>query len=661
MKGARLTHLKITSGKLKVKDVLKGGGDASSCWEEKVNEIRIYSGEKYEQAQEIRAGTVCAVTGLSSTYPGEGLGIEKKSEAPALEPVLNYQVELPQGCDVHVMLKNFRQLEEEDPMLRVVWEEELGEIHVQLMGEVQTEVLKDVVSRRFGVEVTFGACGIVYKETIGKTAEGVGHFEPLRHYAEVHLILEPGKRGSGLVFESDVSEDVLDRNWQRLILAHLAEKTHRGVLIGAPLTDVKITLAAGRAHLKHTEGGDFREATYRAVRQGLMQAESILLEPYYEFQLEVPSEFIGRAITDIQRMAGEFGQPVTDGEMSEISGSVPVAAMRGYQREVAGYTKGQGRLSCIFKGYEVCQNAEEVIEQSGYDPELDSDNPAGSVFCDHGAGFYVPWNKVSEYMHIESQLKKRKREAPRKLSAASRQERGRKGRTGLEVSGDDSEDGELEEIFIRTYGRVERRRSPSRIVPSKAKRERKKEGEAVREYLLVDGYNIIYAWEELKALAEEHIEAARNKLVDILCNYQGFKKCSVILVFDAYRVEGCELEVQKYGGIYVVYTKEAETADQYIEKVVHQIGKKYQVAVATSDRTEQVITLGQGGRLISAQEFKEEIESAKRQIREACERRRESGKNYLFDHMDEKLAKEMEEVRLGQKKSLTGVSERRKR
>ena len=634
--GNRLTHLKITRGTLKVKE---------SFGEEKINQIRIYSGEKFESVQEVSAGMVCAVTGLSSTRPGEGLGVEEESEAPVLEPVLNYQILLPEGCDVHTMLRNLRQLEEEDPMLRIVWKEEIGEIHVRLMGEVQTEILKSLIQERFGVSVEFGTGNIIYKETIENTVEGVGHYEPLRHYSEVHLIMEPGKRGSGVVIGTDCSEDVLDKNWQRLILTHLLEKPHRGVLTGSVLTDVKITLVAGRAHLKHTEGGDFRQSTYRAVRQGLMQADSILLEPYYEFQLEVPAEMVGRALTDIQRMSGEFEAPQTEGEMTLITGTAPVACMQDYQKEVNSYTRGCGRLACIFKGYDTCHNPEEVIELYGYDPQRDLENPTGSVFCAHGAGFNVPWDQVFDHMHIESQLKKKKA-----LEEAKREPLRKDPARLAEKALWNAQEKELEEIFIRTYGKVERKpiAQASSFTGTEKNKHHKKE-EKLKEYLLVDGYNIIHAWEDLKELAKVNIEAARNKLMDIMSNYQGFKKCSLILVFDAYRVEGFVQEIQKYHNIHVVYTKEAETADQYIEKVVHEIGRKYHVTVATSDAVEQVITLGQGGRLISAREFREEVEIVNRQILEEIENRRMNGKNHLFDHMDEILVKELEEVRLGRK------------
>ena len=641
--GNRLTHIKITNGTLKVKEMLG---------EEKINQIRIYSGEKFEMVQEAETGQICAVTGLSNSYAGEGLGSEKASEAPMLEPVLNYQILLPEGCDVHNMLRNLRQLEEEDPMLRIVWKEEIGEIHARLMGEVQIEILKSLIKERFDVDVEFGTGNIVYKETIRNTVEGVGHFEPLRHYAEVHLILEPAERGSGITIATECSEDVLDKNWQRLIFTHLLEKAHRGVLTGSALTDVKITLAAGRAHLKHTEGGDFRQSTYRAIRQGLMQADNVLLEPYYEYRLEVPSEMVGRALTDIQRMSGEFNSPETEGDMAVLEGIAPVSEMQDYQREVTSYTRGRGRLSCIFKGYGECHNTEEVIEAIGYDPERDLENPTGSVFCSHGAGFNVPWDQVFDHMHIESQLKKREakeREEQEKMQAAENKRRKVSAGSFVKTSYNAAEEKELEEIFIRTYGKIERRTSSTENYYTPEEKKRKKREERMTEYLLVDGYNIIHAWEDLKELAKINIEAARNKLMDILCNYQGFKKCILILVFDAYKVDGYVMEVQKYHNIYVVYTKEAETADMYIEKVVHEIGRKYNVRVATSDRVEQVVTLGQGGTLVSAREFQEEVEIVRQQIQEEVDNRRERGKNYLFDHMDKKLADDMEDIRLGRK------------
>ena len=520
--GNRLTHMKITSGELKVKSLLKGG-QVSEPWEEKADQIRIYSGEKFETVQQAKAGMICAVTGLKHTFPGEGLGIEagKQAVTPMLEPVLNYQVYFPDQVDAHTMLGYMRQIEEEDPMLRVIWNEELGEIHVQLMGEVQTEILKSLVSERFGVDVTFGTGNIVYKETIKNVVEGVGHYEPLRHYAEVHLILEPGLPGSGLEFATDCSTDDLDLNWQRLILTHLLEREHRGVLLGAAITDMKITLVAGRAHLKHTEGGDFRQSTYRAVRQGLMQAESVLLEPYYEFRLEVPSEMIGRALTDVQRMYGEFAPPKTDGDQSVLTGSAPVACMRDYQKEVVSYTRGRGRLTLVFQGYAPCHNTEEILENAGYDPEADNENPTGSIFCSHGAGYYVPWQEVPEHMHISSKLEeylRKDKDAEEMHEEADGNGRGvlRNGAAGGSPSKSGrsrdfgAEDRELEEIFMRTYGKIERKKpgnGPRTIIAQSQYKEEKPQ-EKVAEYLLVDGYNVIFAWDELKELAKVNIESA---------------------------------------------------------------------------------------------------------------------------------------------------------
>ena len=635
----------MTGGVLKVRDLIR-----YQDVEEKVSQIRIYSGEKYDAVQEVRAGRVCAVTGLTKTYPGEGLGAEPPSEGPVLTPVLNYQLILPEGCDTHGMLLKLRQLEEEDPELHIVWNEKLGEIHAQLMGEVQTEILQSMIRERFQTEVTFGPGNIVYKETIKCSVEGVGHFEPLRHYAEVHLLLEPAEPGSGLVFAADCSEDVLDRNWQRLILTHLAEKEHRGVLTGSAITDMKITLVAGRAHLKHTEGGDFRQATYRAVRQGLKSTESVLLEPYYEFRMEIPAEFVGRALTDIQRMAGEFQTPDTEGDFAVITGSAPVSEMRDYQLEVTSYTKGRGRLFCTLKGYAPCHNAGEVIEQIGYDSEGDLDNPTGSVFCAHGAGFHVSWDQVPDHMHLEYVWTPEAEKEKSTIEAKKGQGSVQSGRVLSSFSRSVEEDKELEEIFLRTYGKIERKRPiAERRVESPEERQKRIRKDQMEEYLLVDGYNVIFAWEDLKELAKVNIEGARNKLMDVLCNYQGFKKCNLILVFDAYKVQGQELGVQKYHNIYVVYTKEAETADQYIEKVVHEIGRKYHVTVATSDNVEQVVTLGQGGKLLSARELRTEVEEVQRQIREEYLNRPQKGKNYLFDYLDEEISGQMEEVRLGKK------------
>ena len=594
--GERLTHMKITGGTLKVKSVLSNGRPGETgegIWQEKVNQIRIYSGEKYTMVSEVKAGTVCAVTGLTATYPGQGLGSEQASDMPVLEPVLSYRIGLPTEVNVHQALLQLRQLEEEEPLLHIVWNETLGEIYAQVMGEVQIEILKSLIKERFGMAVTFDEGNIVYKETILEPVEGVGHFEPLRHYAEVHLLLEPGETGSGLTFTTDCSEDVLDRNWQRLILTHLEEREHKGVLIGAPITDMKITLLTGRAHIKHTEGGDFRQATYRAVRQGLRKAKSQLLEPYYEFRLEVPSEQVGRSMTDIQKMLGEFDPPKTEGEMTVLTGSAPVVTMRDYQKEVISYTSGRGRLSCTLKGYYPCHNQEEVVEAVGYDPEADLENPTGSVFCAHGAGFVVNWDQVEDYMHVESGWnapagQETKPEKP--VTAKNWKEENEKYL---------ATEKELEEIFERTYGPIRKlgeeppagrsvkgwkksRRDPLEgYGKSSSDYKQKKTPDGEKEYLLVDGYNIIFAWEDLKELAAVNIDGARERLMDILCNYQGFKKSTLILVFDAYKVKGNPGSVETYHNIHVVYTKEVETADQYIEKTVHEIGRKYRVTVAT--------------------------------------------------------------------------------
>lgn len=661
--GERLTHMKITGGTLKVKSVLSNGRPGETgegIWQEKVNQIRIYSGEKYTMVSEVKAGTVCAVTGLTATYPGQGLGSEQASDMPVLEPVLSYRIGLPTEVNVHQALLQLRQLEEEEPLLHIVWNETLGEIYAQVMGEVQIEILKSLIKERFGMAVTFDEGNIVYKETILEPVEGVGHFEPLRHYAEVHLLLEPGETGSGLIFAADCSEDVLDRNWQRLILTHLEEREHKGVLIGAPITDMKITLLTGRAHIKHTEGGDFRQATYRAVRQGLRKAKSQLLEPYYEFRLEVPSEQVGRSMTDIQKMLGEFDPPKTEGEMTVLTGSAPVVTMRDYQKEVISYTSGRGRFSCTLKGYYPCHNQEEVVEAVGYDPEADLENPTGSVFCAHGAGFVVNWDQVEEYMHVESGWnapagQETKPEKP--VTAKNWKEENEKYL---------ATEKELEEIFERTYGPIRklgeeppagrsvkgwkksRRDPPEGYGKSSSDYKQKKTPDGEKEYLLVDGYNIIFAWEDLKELAAVNIDGAREKLMDILCNYQGFKKSTLILVFDAYKVKGNPGSVETYHNIHVVYTKEAETADQYIEKTVHEIGRKYRVTVATSDQLEQVIILGQGGQRMSARELLEDVIEVSHQIRETARQKRSSDKNYLFDHLDEETAARMERIRLGE-------------
>ncbi len=682
--GNRLTHLKITGGALKVKMIVDNRGSASTAgevWEEKADQIRIYNGAGYETADLVEAGGICAVTGLKRTFAGQGLGYENGSSQPILVPVLTYQVILPEGADAVKVLGQLRQLEEEEPLLQVVWKEALGEIHVQVMGEVQIEVLKSLIRERFGLEAEFGSGSIVYKETILSAAEGIGHFEPLRHYAEVHLLLEPGEPGSGLEFASACSVDELDLNWQRLVLTHLEEKTHLGVLTGSPITDMRITLIAGRAHQKHTEGGDFRQATYRALRQGLMQCESVLLEPVFSYTLEVPTEQLGRAMSDIRRMHGSFDSPVTEGENSVLTGSVPAAEADGYQREVSAYTRGHGRFSCALKGYEPCHDTEEVLARFDYDPDSDPENPSSSVFCAHGAGFLVDWRQVPEYAHVESGWAglSKTEDAPEDASrirngmytgfpdetgvrgtagvsgetgfretagdphmaktqravgngkasgAAGWRPRGKQGDSGSRRSDYITQE-EIEEIFQRTYGksrqdcepyRYHRRNTGSTVYGGREKQEEKeyrlRPAEQKEEYLLVDGYNIIFAWEDLRSLSEVNIDSARDRLMDICCNYQGCQGVTLILVFDAYKVKGNPGSVMKYHNIHVVYTKEAETADQYIEKTVHKIAKKANVTVATSDRLEQMIIWGAGALRLSAQGFRDAVENAQRRIRE---------------------------------------------
>ena len=627
VQGNRLTYMKITGGSLRVRDSLtnKEQGDLPNAdhverlqnaknnmiWEEKVNQIRIYSGEKYKTVEEALPGMVCAVTGLTKTYPGEGLGIEEEAALPILEPILTYSVELPEKMDAAKMLPLLKQLEEEEPELHILWQEESQAIQVKLMGEVQIEVLKRLIGDRFGVEVDFGEGKIIYKETITNSVEGVGHFEPLRHYAEVHLLLEPGEEGSGMQFFTNCSEDVLDKNWQRLILTHLEEREHIGVLTGAPLTDMRITVVAGRAHTKHTEGGDFRQATCRAVRQGLMQAESVLLEPYYSFLLEVPSGSVGRAMTDIENMHGKFEQPVLEGDRAILKGSAPVAVMRGYQIAVSSYTKGRGNLFCTLKGYGICCNAEEVIAESNYQAEQDTMNPSSSVFCAHGAGFVVPWNQVKDYMHVESSIRQQQdlqeEETTKKISIRG------------ELFDYSIDEEQIEEILNRTFHSNERK---SKHLYKKQQRNSVQtyhgqvQSKFKEKYLIIDGYNIVHAWDELKCLIEDNLEGARMKLLDILSNYQAFTKYETIVVFDAYKVKGNIGEIFDYHNIHVVYTKEAETADSYIEKLTHRMSKDYQVTVATSDGLVQLITRGQNCTIMSARELKEEIERINESIRE---------------------------------------------
>ena len=608
----RLTFLKVTGGELKVKEVLPNKKNTGS---EKVQEIRIYSGEKYQTVPIAPAGCVCAVTGISTSLPGDGLGDEADSSLPILEPVLTYRVILPPEVDAHTALSRFRVLEAEDPKLGVEWDERTSEIRVQLMGEVQLEVLEAVVKERFSMNVSFGQGNIIYKETIQDTVEGVGHFEPLRHYAEVHLLLKPGPRDSGLTFRSECKEDLLDKNWQRLILTHLYEKTHLGVLTGAPITDMEISLVSGRAHPKHTEGGDFRQATYRAVRQGLREAKSILLEPVYEFTLTVPFESVGRAMSDVSRMYGSFLPPETVGEMSVISGTAPVSTMQDYAKDVAQYTHGSGKLFCSLKGYAPCHNAEEVIAAAGYDPDADVMNTADSVFCAHGAGFHVKWNEVKNHMHLSSALA-----APR--GEGEKSEPNRLLTRAKEARDSFALDKELMQIFEQTYGPVKRRETHAPVrytAPEKSPGYRAKEKDPKyegKEYLLVDGYNVIFSWEHLKELSDAgNMQGARDTLVNVLCNYKGYRKCEVILVFDAYKVPGNVREVEEVGGIHIVYTKEAETADMYIEKATHELAKKHHVRVVTSDGLEQLIILGGGALRVSSRAFLEEIKACEDEVR----------------------------------------------
>ena len=633
--GNRLTHMKVTGGVLKVKDVIN---------DEKVNQIRIYSGNKFETKDSVKAGEVCAVTGLENTRPGQGIGDQEGESIPVFEPVLTYQIILPEGCDAHNTFNKLKQLEEEDPQLDIVWNENLKEIHARLMGDVQIEILQSLIKERFDIDVTFGQGSIVYKETIKNKVEGIGHFEPLRHYAEVHLLLEPGEPGSGMVFETACKEDDLDKNWQRLILTHLYEKQHVGVLTGSHITDMKITLIGGRAHAKHTEGGDFRQATYRAVRNGLKQAESVLLEPYYEFTLEVPTENVGRAMNDISQMKGEFETPKTNGEVTEITGYAPVSTMSGYITTVNTYTRGRGRLYCKLAGYMLCHNASEVIMEINYDSERDVENPTGSVFCAYGAGFNVEWDKVKDYAHVTTDnLKDNDYEEPEKFVPVKQPEPGKKWQMGASYA----EDKELQAIFEKQFGPVKRRlanetgfgytynQGSGKKTQKKYVYKENKNKKNEKKYLLVDGYNVIFAWKELNELAQVNLDGARLKLMDIMSNYQGYKQCELILVFDAYKVKGNIGEVSKYNNINVVYTKEAETADTYIEKVTNEIGKKYQVTVATSDRLEQMIVLSRGAVRMSSNELLQDVMA----VHEAGLRQYKSSQKIEKNYLDELINK----------------------
>lgn len=655
-KGERLTYMKVTGGSLKCREQIEGT-------EGKVNQIRIYSGARYETVEEASAGTVCAVTGLGETSAGQGVGCEQENVFAGLEPVLSYKVSYPEDKDAVVVLRDIRQLEEEEPELHVEFAQETGEIFVKVMGQVQLQVLTQIVKDRFGYLISFGMGRIIYKETLAEPVMGVGHFEPLRHYAEVHLLMEPLEPGSGMQFDTICSEDVLDKNWQRLILTHLEEKEYRGVLTGAPITDMKITVTAGRAHQKHTEGGDFRQATYRAVRQGLMMGECRLLEPVYAFRLEIPTEMTGRAMNDITRMHGRFAQPEIEGEMSILTGTAPVATMQEYQQDVTAYTRGQGKLSCTLQGYEPCHNEDEVLAASTYDPELDLANPASSVFCAHGAGYIVDWYDVYDMMHVKEDpgfalagMEDVLRNITSEPTEADEDNRKRMARERQDAGAPVYDEKELEDIFVRTYGSNSRENAAynkagfNRYNKSVSEADwyvkkaaehgkskttgaqtlsagsktadtgiarpgayRKQKGE--KEYLLVDGYNVIFAWDDLKALAAVNIDSARDKLIDIMSNYQGYVGCELILVFDAYKVKQNPGSITKHGNIHVVYTKEAETADMYIEKTTHELGRKYKVTVASSDGLEQLIIMGQGALRMSSRGLREEVERVNQILR----------------------------------------------
>ena len=620
--GARLTYLKVTDGSLPVKATVTAREDARAPFAEKADQLRVYSGSKFRLTSEALPGDVVAVTGLTATYPGQGLGVQPDAAAPVLEPVLTYRLLLPEGGDPHTALRALRQLEQEDPQLHVVWQEALGEIHLQLMGEVQLEILQNLLKTRFGIEAGFDEGGILYKETLTAPVEGFGHYEPLRHYAEVHLLLEPAPRGSGIQLAAACRPDTLDGNWQRLILTHLAERTHPGVLTGAPLTDVKITLTAGRAHLKHTEGGDFRQATYRAVRQGLRTAARdghvALLEPWYNVRLELPAANLGRAMNDLQRMGGQTEPPAQQGDLAVLAGRAPVSELRGYAREVAAYTRGEGRLICTPAGYAPCHNAEAVIAAAGYDPDADTENPADSVFCSHGAGTVIRWDEAPARAHVASGLGRSAPGADDTAAGETRRRRADAYRGTLE------QDKELLAIFERTYGPV-RRRNPNQSADLAARRALGSAPKTARqaaaqpagpEYLLVDGYNVIFAWDSLRRLAENDLDIARRRLQDTLCNYAGYRRCTVILVFDAYKVKGGVGSVERYHNIHVVYTREAETADMYIEKTTHELGRKHRVRVVSSDGAEQIIILGSGGLRVSARAFEKEVAAVEAEIRE---------------------------------------------
>ena len=611
--GNRLTHMKITGGKLSVKESIKGSSIDSGEWEEKVNEIRIYSGEKYQPVGSVVAGDVCAVTGLTKTYSGQGLGQEEESETPGLIPVLCYKIIPPDEVNINQAYLKIKELEEEDPTLQLKWNSEKQEITANVMGPIQIQVLKQLIKERFDMDVEFDSSGILYKETIGDSVIGVGHFEPLRHYAEVHLLLEPAEPGSGIILDSKVKENDLAKNWQRLILTHLAEKEHKGVLTGAPITDICITIVAGKAHLKHTEGGDFRQATYRAVRQGLKKTKSVLLEPYYDFTLDVPADCVGRAMNDISRMYGYTNSPQLSESNATLKGYAPVSEIWNYITEVNEYTHGKGRLTLKYKGYAPCHNEEEVINEIGYDSESDVNNPTGSVFCSHGAGFNVPWDLVEDYMHLKDETNLNSIEVGEITTINT----DTPSKTRLNTYAGDKE---LEEIFERTFGKIKRKKIATPTVrryDSKPKVYKGNNKNNLAECVLVDGYNIIFAWDELKELAKDNIDGARDKLLDIMSNYQGYKGCTVIVVFDAYNVKRHTETVYKHDNVFVVYTRAAETADMYIAKTTHKMSSKYKVTVATSDALEQLIIMGHGALRMSAMNFLEEVKRVENLISES--------------------------------------------
>lgn len=619
--GIRLTHMKITGGSIKVKDIINGTYEGED-WSEKINDIRIYSGDKFKSVNQAEPGMVCAISGLNYTYAGQGLGIEKHSEKPNLQPVLSYKIIIPDDVNVNQAYKMLKELEEEDPTLSLKWNEEKREILANVMGQIQIQILKHIIKERFDMDVEFGTGSILYKETITDTVEGVGHFEPLKHYAEVHLLMEPGQIGSGITFESNLNESLLSRNWQRLIMTHLAEKEHRGVLTGSPITDIHFSLVAGKAHLKHTEGGDFREATYRAVRQGLKKAKSVLLEPYYNFVLSIPSNNVGRAMTDINQMHGNMNPPEIVGDMSVITGYAPVSTIGEYINTVNEYTHGTGNLTLNYKGYGACHNADEIIESYNYDSESDLQNPTGSVFCSHGAGVVIPWDEVEQHMHIKTDLNNGEMYDVESYTVKSER---------LATNQDSyATDKELEEIFEKTFGPIKRKQYTEKKTrtynPVKTKTNAKPK---LPECVLVDGYNIVFAWDELKELARENIDGARDKLLDILSNYQGYKGNTVIVVFDAYNVKKHTESISKYQNLYVVYTKTAETADMYIAKTTHKLANKFQVTVATSDALEQLIIMGHGALRMSASNFKEEVNCINKAIEENISRTT-SLKNYVI-------------------------------